>query len=517
MRRAARMTMFSLGRSRTSLPRSPVACCLSPVASSHRLAAFSLVEMMIAIVILGLGLIMVATMFPVAWDRARTLSEFTVEQTITANVRTDLAAMLRPSSVVRAYEDRGRFYLQPRTLPASPALVLGGGDFAGDLFYDPTVSTLSFRMDYPARQHLAVISYSDTRVHALNMQNMLAVPKGATNEFVAEDSWKLERVSAPFCTQTSFSHLLDPTVDVSVVEDFAAKSFCTPRLSLNQRLHPPLPPMPDVPGAELDQWNERLSSRRFCTAILHRLRSHVGTPQPTLAPNAAQSEYIAMQAAAAISGPRTFDIYYVMLRRPQSTNRYARQADDQPDSLPDPYNRSHVTFAGPRPVEEDVAFPVPWRIQVEFVDSAANRMTSRIDPARAKALGVPTEITVPPEKIRSAQVASVYFQMFQAGSRFIDEASGALYRVTKQRVVSETEAVLTLDREIPAEEIDDGEVHWVPGQNPPQIQLEDDELIRTVWVFPPAIEGRDGTTPIFSGPSPVVDIQVGSLTLSPTN
>ncbi len=45
---------------------------LAPSARPRRVTAFSLMELMIGIVILGLGLVMVATMFPVAWTRART-------------------------------------------------------------------------------------------------------------------------------------------------------------------------------------------------------------------------------------------------------------------------------------------------------------------------------------------------------------------------------------------------------------------------------------------------------------
>ena len=45
-------------------------------------SAFSLAELMIAIVILGLGLLMVAGMFPVGWIKARELAEYTTSQSI---------------------------------------------------------------------------------------------------------------------------------------------------------------------------------------------------------------------------------------------------------------------------------------------------------------------------------------------------------------------------------------------------------------------------------------------------
>ena len=60
-----------------------------------RRAAFSMAEMMIAIVILGLGLLMVATMFPIAWTKARTLAEFTNQSSITEAASTTVRLLTR--------------------------------------------------------------------------------------------------------------------------------------------------------------------------------------------------------------------------------------------------------------------------------------------------------------------------------------------------------------------------------------------------------------------------------------
>ena len=82
--------------------------------SRHLRRGFSLVELMIAIVILGLGLVMVATVFPVAWGRARELSEFTQQQSITP------AAQNLTSRILRA-------------APADLGTATVGPSFAGDL------------------------------------------------------------------------------------------------------------------------------------------------------------------------------------------------------------------------------------------------------------------------------------------------------------------------------------------------------------------------------------------------
>ena len=47
--------------------------------------------------------------------------------------------------------------------------------------------------------------------------------------------------------------------------------------------------------------------------------------------------------------------------------------------------------------------------------------------------------------------------------------------------------------------------------------LQADDVIRTVWVFPPAVDRSlaDGALPVFDGSSPVVGIDVRTVSLSP--
>ncbi len=476
--------------------------------------AFSLVEMMIAIVILGLGLVMVATMFPVAWDRARTLSEYTVEQSATAAAQTTLHTLLRPAS---------------HSLVAIPGLPveesrLTSGSLAGDLFFDPTLPEVRALDD----RYLAILAFSDTNVHALNVENMLLVSDDPVENplgLVAEEPWDLEDPGPNEIVQDRFQDLNYPNPEPrNRGMAFPDQFFYHPQVRAWQRLHPPMeaPPTTGEVNFEekLNQWNERLATRRFCWAVLHRLRSRVGpAPLPVgVTPTLPESDEMVRQAAAAAGSSRSFDVYYVTLRRPRPTNRYARQ-DPDPSGIPNPFDlSSNTTPVQPAALEfrEDVMFPVAWRVQVEFPASLL---------LRASASGVPTEVHVPQAAI-TGETARMLVQMFPVGTQFIDEISGSVYRVAKRRIVdgSGELAALTLDREVVLEDID-----LPPGDprcdnavcQPGTIVAE--ECLRTVWVFPPPVDSADrlqnpnNQTPQFDGPSPIVDIQVGTLNITPSS
>ena len=489
-----------------------------------RKGAFSLVEMMIAIIILGLGLVMVATIFPVAWDRARTLSEYTVQQSAAAGAHTTLAALLRPA---------GHSLVQIKnpvpTTPPFEELRLTAGSLAGDMFFDPTLpSNLP-----PNGRYLAVLSFSDTSVHALNMENMLITPDNpGTNPLglVAENPWDLEDPGGSFPTpptqivQGRFVDPRYPGIDPEPEKQrnrgrpfpdqffYGGDNYLTPQVRVWQRLYPPMEAPPSAAGPELDQWNEKLATRRFCWAVLHRLRSRVGPmPLPTGVPVLpAESDRMVREAAAAMGSTRTFDMYYVTLRRPRSTNRYARQ--DPAQGIPDPFTLSTVPVEPKAKVaEDDVMFPVAWRVQIQLLPNSL----------ALAATGIPTEVPVPPTNI-TGETARMLVQMFPVGTQFIDEITGNIYRVAKRRIVDDEgrKSVLTLDREIVVEDFDlpPGDprcdtVVCVPGT------LVAEELLRTVWVFPPPVDRSQsdpGPTPQFDGPSPVVEIEVGALSISPS-
>jgi hypothetical protein len=96
--------------------------------------------------------------------------------------------------------------------------------------------------------------------------------------------------------------------------------------------------------------------------------------------------------------------------------------------------------------------------------------------------------------------------MFPQGAQFIDELSGSVYRVVNRRASADgMSATLTLNREVFREDMQ--------NMNPSD---PDSYYHRTVWVFPPAID-RSNAEPTFSGPSPVVSIDVRTMTLTPSS
>jgi len=492
------------------------------------LRAFSLVEMMIAIVILGLGLVMVATIFPVAWDRARTLSDYTVEQAASSGAHATLQTLLRPAG-------HGPVEILPHPAPGLPLeeLRLTAGSLAGDMFYDPTLPPRADR----GYRHLAILAYSDTSVHALNVENMLAKPDRtiADNRWglVLENPWNLEDPGNPPGTLTQI--VQNKFLDVNYPNlyprnrgaSFPDRLFyggdrCltpqggTPQARVWQRLYPPMEAPPADPAA-LDQWNEKLATRRFCWAVLHRLRTRVGPERPTAPPDQPKSDQLVREAAAAMGSTRTFDMYYVTLRRSKSTNRYARQ-DPNPAKIPNPFlfDRA-VAPVNPAVMESknDVMFPVAWRVQMPFTMGAT---------PKDNATGIPSETQFPFNAV-TGEPARMLVQMFPPGTQFIDEITGSVYRVAKRRIVDDKgeQSVLTLDREVFLEDLDlpPGDPRCDPVVCRPG-SLEDEERLRTVWVFPPPVDrtqpgGEQTPTPTFDGPSPVVNIEVATLSISPSS
>ncbi len=423
-------------------------------------------ELMIGIVILGLGLVMVATIFPVAWTRARTLSEYTVQRAIAEGAHPTVMSLVRVSrpSVENV---------------SSPADASG---FLGDLLYDQPNSLWISACLAPFE--------SDTWVHALNLENIQV----ARRRFITEDLWRIQ--DPPAMPLSNFEGIGPPVV----VEN----SYFRKQISFRQRVYPPLAPRRnvDVEGVftgEDDGWDDALATRRFCWAVLHRLR-----------------EPINANDANPRSTTRSFDVYYVTLKRPSPTYRYARQDPTNPASVPDPCSLDDppvIPVAGP-PIW-DVMFPVPWRVQIEFPDT----LSLRNNPT-----GIPTEVVVPPDSLTAGNAIqkAMLVQMFPTGGRFIDELTGRVFRVVKRRVIGDEadRAVLTLDREVFIEDLDLEAVNatlcltCTPGNGATELA----ERLRTVWVFPPPVQATrgPGDVPIFEGSQPVVGIDVRTVNIAAT-
>lgn len=410
---------------------------------------FSLIELMIAIVVLGLGMIMAASMFPVGWARARQLNEYTVQQNLADNVE----AWLRLSG-----QAAGRTF--------------DGAMFAGDLIW--TGSDCQYIQ-------------SDTRVHALNAQNIGFGGGQDTLVFADEDPWELE-----FAT------------DITDPDDDAAnrRRYVTPQLPIGGRMYPPIRARKDADFATPDEdWDDAFADRRYCAAVFHRLRRDPGPVG-----NNAERCRLAVQDAEKV---RSFDIYTVILRRAQSTHRFARQ-ETVPANLPDPFNRAVLRPVRAKRSSDDRLLPTPWRVQLEFPNDLPVD-----DPGAApefRRTGTPTQVRV----IAPTEADEFVFDMFQDGTQVIDEVNGLIYTINERRIVddgaSTREAVLTLDRELVVGDIDDG-----AAGNGGNGLLELEEQIRVVWVFPPPLQAgdRDSNIPIFDGPSPVVGIDLRTVHISP--
>lgn len=504
--------------------------------------AFSLIEMMIAIVILGLGLVMVATMFPVAWDRARTLSEHTTEQTIASAAHARMEATLRPAGIKLVPID------PPPILPPYEIATIAPTSFAGDLLFDqslarrllsvPVATDEAYQGIIPAFCDTPLLFFSDTRVHALNMENLTADDLTETEE----DPWELEWVFNLIGAAGSV-HPCDPGGAAgwapSLSIDFVNQSFFRPQVRIKDRVYPTLEDRPDDAPSHAEArnaWNDRFLNRKYSFAVLHRLRERVGpeAPPDPAAVTPTDSKDLVDRANAAIGSTREFDMYYVSLRRAQSTHRYAVQDhDNRSNAFPNPFvldagEPAAVPRALPDTPSEphDVLLPVAWRIQVQFPNTLAWRNQPPGGSALPQPTGIPTEVTIPADPASvTGDSSALVVSAFPGGTTFVDEISGTIYRVVKRRVLLDTtganqRAVLTLDREVVLDDIDlpAGDRRCAACQpvslkSPPG--PDDEELRRTVWVFPPPVNRTDRDNPVFEGASPVIGIQVHTLSVAP--
>jgi len=458
---------------------------------------FSLVEIMIAIVILGLGLVMVASMFPVAWKRARQLSEHTVHSAVVESAHTTVAALVRVGN--------------------SEFLEGPAPSFMGDLIFDAT-ATGTFGTG-------RLFEAADTRVHLLHLENVaLPTPGGGSPQwrFTAENPHALEMAGSAGCM---FEYPPD-------TEEYQARTFLMPRVRFHQRVYPPLPARINVssndtftPGSETQdpRWDALFQECGYCWAVFHRLRIDPGgapfgpymdPPCDLPDPETEQTETDLDRAVEYIDKPRPYDLYYVTLRRPQATHRYAQQ---NITTAPDPFDPD-AAFMTPEVMgpDQDCVLPVPWRVQVYFPYLQA----VQDDISAYEETGIPTEVEVNTPNRRTAEMV---VDMFQKGSYFIDEITGKVFRVTRRRIARDSsgvrEAYVTVEREVFPEELDvhPGYRGWEGGADCTLGLLDPVDVNRTVWVFPPPVEPREaaGRPLVFSGPHPVVGVDIRTLTVLP--
>lgn len=469
-------------------------------------AAFSLIEMMIAIVILGFGLIMVASMFPIAWNRARVMSDEAGQD-----------------SIVRTAEEAASLLLGVSGAPRGPANPIRAS-FAGDLLVeDAGGSTYS------------VLCYSDTRVHQLHMENLLVSPRSyypdrrdPTNSsalpFQQENMYRIKK-DEPGLT-------VPPDAEPAWMlgkQSGLAETFAVPQIRFESRVFPPLPrprafDTVDNTGKFLTTkddpvWDDLLQTRRYGFAVFHRLAERIG-PDPADWANPLHLD----EAVTALARSRTFDMYYVTLRRAVMAGRFAQQDPDR-NRTPAPLDRSRAVVVRALPATADLLLPTPWRVQVYIsqppdVPTTLNARRpsegscAAVKPPPPEATGIPTVVHVNHPRLFSNPPAWLV-DLFPEGAFLIDEVNGQVYRVTSRRLAGRDleQAFLTLDREIVIEDVDDSNDPLKNGD----CFIDDEESLRSVWVFPPPVQAErlGNGDPIFTGNHPVIGIEVRPLTVSP--
>jgi hypothetical protein len=430
---------------------------------------------MMGTIILTLGLLIIGAVLPIAWRGS-----------------IDTAALTRHDGAA----DAAKFHVENKCLVDGPRDLFS---IQGPYPYDPAVApdATMDRNDGVSYSFLGDLDTADVLldangqpisiVHALHVENWAA--DAAASDFAA-NTWSVALTSAvpeapslidrltwallgggdppPYAGAPSYIELpaaIDPNQMVGY-----------PVVRLQDRLFPPIaatvsvPPLGEENNAVFSQWSELLRSRRFAWAVFHRLIRPGGFDEP-----------------------RYFIMYYVTLRRGESTNRYARE-----DHTVFPLDGS----VGPRAMasREDVLFPIAWRVPMVIESSPLGV------PALAY-VGDAVNFASNPHVIKPDGGCNLA-QMFPAGTPFIDDLSGVVYRVSEREYVdgNATVARLTLDKDV-----HQADLVQVAG---------DDPTHRMVWVFPPPVvwdgpRSQHGDPVAFGGFNPVVDIRTEPLILLP--
>lgn len=468
----------------------------------------TLAEMMIAIVILGLGLLLVATLFPVSWLEARRLAEYTTQLSCQEAADLSMRSLLKVDGATG--EDAAM-------LPGDQ-IRLGGCD-CGAASRQVALWPGSFLVGGKTNDdRRGKTPFS--RVHVLSLGNLLYQ---GPRKFVAENTWDLER---DFLGETIRDadnddvYDYDPMTFQSCGEPVKLAdipSFLHEAVSMNDRLYPPMPVRPKLDLSDLSpdnlRWDDALSQRRFAWGVFYRFDSeYVCRTTEARCPDDGEPTHT--YVLPDVGETRLINLYYVTLRRTRPTARFARQ---DPAVVPHPDPReAKLTVVRALGPEKDLMLPVPWRVQVLLPQALASTRECA-DKGTNCPTGVPTEITVNDTTNGriDATTPSWVVGMFERGTVFIDELSGQVYRVQKRRLSdNDTVAHLTLDREMVLEDVnflacrEDDDV-------PPK--LNDFERLRTVWVYPPSVQGdrKAGDPLVFDGGPPVVDISVRSVSISP--
>lgn len=480
--------------------------------------AFSMAELMIAVVILGIGLLITSSMFPIAWYKAREVAEAAVIPALANTAEVNLKLQCRRA-------DRKLDPTNPRYTSSF---------FPGD--WVPT-----------AKDHGEPLICPDTHVHLLNAGNYLAdtgedfyIDDDNKERPVADDAWMLEDNLDVYLAERG---ALQTGFNVPLVE--AMRAALGPQVSPQSRLALPLGRRPratdtPAPHAEVMKlWQERFDGCRHSWAVFYRFSELPGAGYAVFAPignplTDPQKEKVSTEE---LRQPRQLNVYCVTLKRPIGA-RYARQQGYDPqESSPEP---ADLTAPEPRDPEFDVLLPVPWRFEAELavlpIDTDPNYVP-----------GAPAEIIVKPPT--NTGVQPIMLEALDKDFYLIDDRTGQVFTVTNRRTDG-LNVVLTLDSEYTRAQIIDTPEYepQLSGSSVPAIeqlqhnwkiaslwkhhgcdidpdrpqcdsallsQKEDEPERRTYWVYLPPVEQRSSPSDplIFSGTQPVVAIEVRQIAM----
>ncbi|HEY3242393.1 MAG TPA: hypothetical protein VGM03_03495, partial [Phycisphaerae bacterium] len=206
---------------------------------------------MIAIVILGLGLVLVASMFPIAWQRARDLNDYTNTTNATDAAEATLRSLCRVTKPV----------------PGPPPTFAVGSLISDFANYNPTA------VAPPPAPQILLEALPINWGPSPGTPALVPIGSGQSSHV---RPLLLENVNAIYDPGNFYNATMPLTTGAVPVEfpDFnAAWGIVARQVAFADRVVPPLPPLPPASAmqAERDKWLAQLNVSRFAWDVLYKL------------------------------------------------------------------------------------------------------------------------------------------------------------------------------------------------------------------------------------------------------
>lgn len=485
---------------------------LSPITCFHR-SAFSLAELMIAIVILGIGLLITSSMFPIAWYKARDVAE---------------------SAVLPALANSAELTVANQCRASAPPANVNAPTYNSSFLLGDWLPAIAFRpLEMPA------VVYPDTRVHPLNLGNYLARSgedfreEGTEWIPVSDDGWSLEdNLDLVFGGTPEGSYFLGES---ELMRQLKVRAHV--RLGLPLEARPLEKDDPEPQAVAL--WTEKFELRRHCWAVFYKFEQLSGLDYANFQSGLFTPNQLQALTAQGLKQPRKLTLYCFTLKRPVGA-RYARQLGYDPeDSSSQPIDPAAPEAMPNTPEVTDLLLPVPWRFAATLVTLPS-----------AGVPGVPSEIFIPYKSGTGGR--NLMTDVLDVGFVLLDDRTGQVMKITNRQVdakppgQSEAGVILTLDRDYTVAEIENvpeyepkvadlslsnpqkARYNWEKAgdwfasgcdKNPTQavcnLFRENEPERRFYWVFLPPVDPERGqnNTPLFDGSQPVVGVEIRQMTL----